>query len=302
MNKSRILRQDVSTEPLPLPPSKLPPEEQINALNRMQDQAEKRVKLGQQLFIAAEAQAQQYKKLVDEFRDENARLREELHQDLGKTIHTYDKWVGQVDSRFSQSLGDLEDRMSRLQADWERAQQRIEEMLSRSERLLDEGKRLIDEADADGQGHATPRVPSVASTKPAIATKAAPPVQAIVDESPLAPNIIGGIDENFAGPIIEGDFVAPSALGISDSALESLRPAMILPPMESTPDAPVVAPPITAALAPTPATEILAAAEKPAPTPVANATDEPSPVARRHKFFSRVLAKLDEIEKQKSAD
>lgn len=302
MIKPRILRQDASTEPLPLPPSKLPPEEQVNALNRMQDQAEKRVKLGQQLFIAAEAQAQQYKKLVDEFRDENARLREELHQDLGKSIHTYDKWVGQMDSRFNQSLGDLEDRMSRLQADWERAQHRIEEMLNRSERLLEEGKRLIDEADADEQVHVTTRTPSDVSTKPVVAPKAASPSQAIVDESPLAPHIVGGIDENFAGPIIEGDFVAPAALGISDAALESLRPAMILPPMGTTHDASVVAPPITSALDATLGTELRATAEKQAPTPGANATEEPSPVARRHKFFSRVLAKLDEIEKQKSAD
>ena len=291
MNKSRILRPESSTEPLPLPPTKLPPEEQLHALNRMQDQAEKRVKLGQQLFIAAEAQAQQYKKLVDEFRDENARLRDELHQDLGKTIHTYDKWVGQVDSRFNQTLGELEDRMSRLQADWERAQHRIEDMLKRSERLLEEGKRLIDEADADEGGRVKPSAPP-----PLTANQEA---SCVACEPSIEPRIVGGIDENFAGPLIEGDFIAPAALGIPDAALESLRPAMILPPMEPTAEAAIAAPGVP------PQTELLASEAKPAPTADDGATaaaNEPSPVARRHKFFSRVLAKLDEIEKQKSGD
>lgn len=299
MSKSRILRPDATAEPLPLPPAKLPPEEQLNALNRMNDQAEKRVKLGQQLFLAAEAQASEYKKLVDEFRGENNRLREELHTDLGKTIHSYDRWVGQMDSRFNQSLIDIEDRMSRLQQDWERAQDRIEAMLRRSEKLLDEGKRLLDEEEKHvGITSPVSAAPTAAPVKIDASPSVAPAAKAIVP-----PLMIGGIDESFAGPLIEGDFLAPAALGVTEAMLDGLKPSMILPPMEPT---------LTGEAAVRKSVAIkdasLAAPSSPEPAPTAEPVKEPadeapiSPVARRHKFFSRVLAKLDEIERQKTAD
>jgi flagellar biosynthesis chaperone FliJ len=121
------------------------PEQQLEALQKVQAQAEQRVKLGMQLFKAAEAHTSQHRAILDEVKAEQSRFRDELTQDVTRSLHAYDQWVGQIDDTISDSIKSLEDKMDKLTSDWAKTQQRIESMMKRSEALLDQSRCLVED-------------------------------------------------------------------------------------------------------------------------------------------------------------
>jgi|GEM_PF-1792176 len=132
------------TRPLPgLPQDRLTPQEQMDALQRLASQAEERVQLGVQLFKAAEAHTLEHRRMAEQIRADQKKLREEVNEDVTRTLHAYDQWVGQIDESFTGAIRDLESRIDKLQSNWQGTQERIEQMLKRSEDMLKQNRNTL---------------------------------------------------------------------------------------------------------------------------------------------------------------
>jgi flagellar biosynthesis chaperone FliJ len=124
-------------EALPgLPRKPLTPQQQLDAISRVQTQAEARVELGLKLFKAAENHTRSQQKMLEQIKAEQQQLREQVNEDVAKSLHAYDQWVGQMDDNFTQSLQNLEAKIERLQENWTATQQRIEAMIERSAEMF----------------------------------------------------------------------------------------------------------------------------------------------------------------------
>ncbi len=154
------------------PAGQLTPAQQVAALNRIQSQAEQRVQLGVQLFKAAEAQTARHRELLDGVKSEQATFRAEMEEDVTRSLHAYDAWIGQIDTDLTSSIKELEDKMARLQKEWQGTQSRIEGMVARSERLLSQTRDLM----ASGQSvpPVPPSAPPQSSSSPASNSPEAP--------------------------------------------------------------------------------------------------------------------------------
>ncbi len=119
-----------------LPRKPLTPEQQLEALSRVQSQAEARVELGLKLFKAAENHTRSQQKMLDQIKAEQQQLRDQVNEDVAKSLHAYDQWVGQMDENFTRSLQNLEAKIERLQENWMATQQRIETMIERSAQMF----------------------------------------------------------------------------------------------------------------------------------------------------------------------
>ena len=114
--------------------------QQLDALKRVQDEADRRVKLGMQIYRAAETHTQHQQSMLDTFNEEQDQLKEELHEDLTRSLHSYDQWVGKIDEDFTSALRQLEQRIDKLQAQWNDSQDQIDKMIRRSETLLEQNR------------------------------------------------------------------------------------------------------------------------------------------------------------------
>ena len=124
------------SRPLPgLPKDSLSAQQQLDALRCVQNQAEQRVKLGMQLFKAAEARTSQYQAMLDQMKADQEALRTRMSQDMARSFQVYDKWVGQIDKTVTNTLGELEARIEnryasvRREVVWDPLLHRVESVL-----------------------------------------------------------------------------------------------------------------------------------------------------------------------------
>ena len=122
----------------------LSPEQQLEALRRVQAQADQRVKLGLQLFKAAEAHTSAHRQLLEEVKAEQSKFRTELQDDVSRSMESYDLAMEKLEDDLTGKLRALEDKIAQLQDDWKNAQSKIEGMLARSVSMLDQGRSLND--------------------------------------------------------------------------------------------------------------------------------------------------------------
>lgn len=122
--------------------------EQLDALRQVQTQAEERVQLGMQLFKAAENRLSTQKQVLDKFKQDNDAMREEVREDVARSLQQYDQWLGQMDDRLTQSMQDLESRLDTIQTEWAETKNTIQKMVSRVESLVDDQRYR-----ASRQGH-----------------------------------------------------------------------------------------------------------------------------------------------------
>jgi hypothetical protein len=126
-----------------VPKRPLDAQQQLEALRRTQAQAEQRVKLGVQLFKAAEARTAQHRDDVEQLRKEQDQLRQQLQQDIARSFQSYDQWIAKVDDTLTNSLKSIEDRIELLQSRWKETEQRIETMMDRSQTLLSQSADMM---------------------------------------------------------------------------------------------------------------------------------------------------------------
>lgn len=138
-----------------LPRTGLTPQQQLEALARVQDQAEQRVRLGLQLFKAAEAHTASHQQILDEITAERQTFRDELSKDVTRRLHAFDQWIDQMDDTFTQSFINLEERIDAVEQRLGDQQRHLEKMVSQTQKMLDQATALL-----DGQGVAPVLVPA----------------------------------------------------------------------------------------------------------------------------------------------
>jgi hypothetical protein len=122
----------------------LTPEQQMQALKRVQAQAEQRVKLGMQLFKAAEARLSSQTDIVQQIKTLQKQLREQVNNDVAQSLHQYDQWIGQIDESFTTAIRKLEEKVDAVQANISKSEARMRDMLDRAEALLDQSRNLLE--------------------------------------------------------------------------------------------------------------------------------------------------------------
>ena len=126
-----------------LPKRPLTVRQQLEALQRVQGQAEQRVKLGMQLFKAAEARTSQYQATLAQIKSEQDEFRTRFSQDMARSFEVYDKWLGQIDETLTDALRELESKLDKLRDDWTGKQDRAESLINRSEQMLEQSRDLL---------------------------------------------------------------------------------------------------------------------------------------------------------------
>ncbi len=127
-------------------PAALTTAQKLEALRRVQGQAEQRVKLGTQLLKAAESHAVQTQSQVEQIRREQNELREKLEHDVAAALHQYDQWVGTIDETLTRRLQLAEERLDALDKQWEEAERRVMRMVKRAELMFDQSRSLLESA------------------------------------------------------------------------------------------------------------------------------------------------------------
>jgi len=134
----------VSATTLPnLPRQPLSPTEQLEALRRVQAQAEQRIKLGQQLFKAAEAHVTQQHVVIQQLKQQQQQLRQQVQEDVARSLQTYDQWIGRIDENFTHAMQALEEKLESLEVKWTQTEQRIAALTRRAEALLEQSRTLL---------------------------------------------------------------------------------------------------------------------------------------------------------------
>ncbi|MFN3167334.1 MAG: hypothetical protein ACE37H_09755 [Phycisphaeraceae bacterium] len=132
-------------------------EQQAAALEKVQQQATQRVKLGQQLFEAAEAKLKQHQQVLDEINQQQERLREKVQEDVAKSLQSYDQWMGRIDESFTKAIADLGGRLDILEARVDASRGDMQAMIANAGALLEQTQALLAEAFGEGDasdGHA----------------------------------------------------------------------------------------------------------------------------------------------------
>ncbi|MCE9590393.1 MAG: hypothetical protein K8S99_07700 [Planctomycetes bacterium] len=194
--------------PFPAPPRALSPQEQLDALRRVQAQAEQRVYLGAQFFKAAEARTDQFREMIEKIKSEQDTLREELRDDMTKSLRTYDQWLGEIDQDLTTAIGTLEERVTKLQQEWAQAQQRIDSLLRRSEAMFDQTRMLNDRL--AGTPQAAPALPApMIDEQPIEAVES----RLVTQETASEPNAAAFNNENLVITPLDAETSADNAPG-----------------------------------------------------------------------------------------
>ncbi|MGB0767923.1 MAG: hypothetical protein ACPGYV_09455 [Phycisphaeraceae bacterium] len=132
-----------------MPRRPLSAEQQAAAIEKVQQQATQRVKLGQQLFEAADARLKQHQKVLDEINDQQRILREQVQDDVAKSLQTYDQWMGRIDESFTKSIRDVTARLDQLEERVDGSHHEMQDMLAKATALLDQTQMLLAETFGD---------------------------------------------------------------------------------------------------------------------------------------------------------
>jgi len=134
-----------------LPRRPMTPEQQLEALRKVQSQAEQRVKLGMQLFKAAESRINAQQDVLEKIHQEQDALREEVQQDVAKSLQDYDQWIARIDESFTAALQSLESRIDQISDRLDQMSGRIHEAVARAEQLYDQTRQIADTPKPSGQ-------------------------------------------------------------------------------------------------------------------------------------------------------
>lgn len=132
-----------------MPRKPLNPEQQLAALDKVQAQATQRIKLGQQLFKAAEARLTQQQDVLDKIRNQQQDLRDQVQEDVAKSLQTYDQWMGKIDESFTTAIREVTERLGRLEVEQQNTREEMQAMVARASALMEQTQRLLMDAFGD---------------------------------------------------------------------------------------------------------------------------------------------------------
>jgi len=119
------------------------PAQQLAALRQVQDQAEHRVKLGVQLFKAAEAHTTRQQTLIEQTKSQQQQIHDQMQRDVASSLQSYDQWLATFDQRFTEALQSLEDKVEALHDNWASTTDRIQTLILRAEALLGQARQKV---------------------------------------------------------------------------------------------------------------------------------------------------------------
>lgn len=182
------------------------PQQQEKALKQVQQQATQRVKLGQQLFEAADSRLKQQQDVLKDIQEQQAKLRDQVQADVAKSLLSYDQWMGQIDEGFTEAIQGLTSRIDDLELKVDASRGEIESMIDKAAALLNQTQELLvsafDGVVAEEMKAAIPADPQVD-----IDSLGTPPidVDAQDDDEVLNVQITGQIDEASASDAMPVD-------------------------------------------------------------------------------------------------
>jgi len=189
-------------------------EEQLAALAQVQKQAEQRVKLGQQLFKAAEQRLSGQGDILEQVKQEQDKLREQVQQDVAQSLQSYDQWMGRIDEGFTKAIAQLDERLDKVEHQMAGARGEMETMLEHAGSLLEQTQRLLSEAfDADNldtvharaDGH-PPSVPPAPVIDPNAEPQASDTDKSVADDA--GPGVFGELLDQLRQSHIDDDHAA----------------------------------------------------------------------------------------------
>lgn len=121
-------------------------EQQLAAVSKVHQQADHRIKLGQQLFKAAEARLSQHQDLLDQVRTEQSTLREQVQGDVAKSLQTYDQWMGRIDESFTKAITQLNSRMEQAEQEIAASRDTMQQMLAQVDAMVRQTQQLLEGA------------------------------------------------------------------------------------------------------------------------------------------------------------
>jgi len=148
-SKSRPLAASAGELLAKVPRKPLTPEQQLSALNKVQAQATQRIKLGQQLFKAAEARLTQHQDILDQVKAEQTGLREQIQDDVAKSLQGYDQWMGKIDESFTHAVRGLTSRLDQVEQQMTASQGEMQHMVARAAALMEQTQNLLAETFGD---------------------------------------------------------------------------------------------------------------------------------------------------------
>ena len=149
----------VRRERLPgLPRKALSHEQQVEALRKMQAEADQRVLLGARLFKAADLRLTAQQELIRQIKADADELREQVHAQVDKKLCQYDEEVSQIDVRLTRTLEALEKKVDAIAADRQFLREQLGQMTHRCESMLDQCRYMLEQAN-DGGHHRPPAAP-----------------------------------------------------------------------------------------------------------------------------------------------
>lgn len=173
-----------------MPRRPLTPEQQMTAIEKVQQQATQRVKLGQQLFEAADARLKQHQEVLKEIQDQQHVLREQVQDDVAKSLQSYDQWMGKIDESFTKAIKQVNERLDQLELRVDASRGELEVMIEKATALMGQTQGLMAEAfEGSPQSHAGPASTQVTSD----ISKHAEPLDTVFDVTPQAGE--EGLDE-----------------------------------------------------------------------------------------------------------
>lgn len=230
IKKARVTKPPVVVQPTPRVPSSRPSQE--TNLQRVQGQAEKRVKLGVQLLNAAQSQANRQQTLFDQMALQHQHLRDEVQHDIAKSLQTYDQWMASFDQRFTARLQAMEEKVDAMQQNWSVTEKQIASVVHLAQKLLDHTRSLRQPAGAGQPSPAaqiaapptTTNVQSHIHDQPTSLTTNATPCS---KETPRETNSLDSVDPQPNAIISRDD---------SKTAKDTAQPSTKAPPEPLRPD------------------------------------------------------------------
>ena len=135
-----------------LPRGRLSTEQQAEAVQKVASQAEQRVRLGMQLFDAAESRLRTQTNAIEQLHNEHVVLQQRVSRDLGHGLQQCDQKIDDVDSQVTGALKQLEQKVDRMAAQWARTQSHLSLLARRSEALLEQNRILLEQHREVGMG------------------------------------------------------------------------------------------------------------------------------------------------------
>lgn len=132
-----------------MPRRPMSPEQQAAALEKVQQQATQRIKLGQQLFEAADARLKQHQQVLHDIQEQQQKLREQVQEDVAKSLQAYDQWMGQIDESFTNAIKELGQRIDVLETRFDCSRNDMERMIDKAAALLEQTQGLLADAFGD---------------------------------------------------------------------------------------------------------------------------------------------------------